>query len=703
MKNTIDKVGCSTLSKAALTAVILASMTMGANAADTYQLDEVVVTATKTENTIKDVPEQTEVFTQKDFKQLGAQDVRGALKLATSLDTSDSGMVGNAVSIRGMGTNRTLVLVDGRRMASEDTSETANVYELNRISLSNVDRIEVVRGNSSALYGSDALGGVINIITKRPTEAGLTVGANTGSHVMNNYYHYDLGQIGKFNGSFDVNFQKAREYSFSDEGSTMMYGPRQNFSFDGEYKLSENRGIGMNLSYMKDRMRIDYADDAATEYTGTDGNTIYAHYAKDKYQNIDSTRKSASFDYHAKTTYSDFMIRAYYNQLDKDSKTYNRIELRNTPVQITTPLGTMTMPMPVGYVVDKHLLYDYDNAKYDTFVLEGRDTTRLSDAHRLTIGGEYRNLQYKGSRLNDGNKENIQRPGDPEFKKPIEKELNLTAFYVQDEWTPTEKLIITPSVRYDHSDKFGSNVAPKIGLTYKFQDNLRFKANYGRGFRAPTLSELYMYFDGSSMAGMPGAGMFYISGNPDLKPEKSLGYDFSLEWEPGRAFSSLSYYHNRVNNLIAIPPDDKKTVQQYINIGQAKMEGVEAMVGYHLNDNWTVKGTWNYLSAIDEETGERISGTSAHYGTAQLLYDDNQNYGWSGVLWYEFTNDYLGSDESGKNPKNYSYNLLNLSISKRWGDRVTAFVGLDNITNKKSDMGIYLDGRLWRTGVEWKF
>lgn len=674
MKNTIDKVGCSTLSKAALTAVILASMTMGANAADTYQLDEVVVTATKTENTIKDVPEQTEVFTQKDFKQLGAQDVRGALRLATSLDTSDSGMVGNAVSIRGMGSNRTLVLVNGQRLASEDTNMTTNAYELNRISLSNVDRIEVVRGNSSALYGSDALGGVINIITKRPAEAGLTIGANTGSHSMNNYYHYDLGQIGKFNGSFDVNFQKIRNYRFRDQGNTIMYGPRQSFSFDGEYKLTENRGLGLSLGYMKDHMRTDYADNAKKN-------------AKNKYWNIDDTRKNISFDYHAKTTASDFVIRTYYNELEKNDRTFNRIKVVNyRPVIQATPV-----------------LVDYDTAKYDTFVLEGRDTTRLSDTHRLTIGGEYRNLQYKGSRLNDGNKENIQRPGDPAFKKPVEKELNLTAFYVQDEWTPTDKLIITPSVRYDHSDKFGSNVAPKIGLTYKFQDNLRFKANYGRGFRAPTLSELYMYYDGSSMANMPGVGMFYLSGNPDLKPEKSLGYDFSLEWEPGRAFSSLSYYHNKVNNLIAIPMDYTKYVQQYINIGHARMEGVEAMVGYHLNDNWTVKGTWNYLSAIDEETGERISGRAAHYGTAQLLYDDNQDYGWSGVLWYEFTNDYLGSDQNGNNPKNYSYNLLNLSVSKRWGDHVTAFVGLDNIANKKSGMGIYLDGRIWRTGVEWKF
>lgn len=695
MKNAIDKVGCSTLSKAALTAVILASMTMGANAADTtYQLDEVVVTATKTENTIKDVPEATEVFTQKDFKQLGAQDVRDALKLATNVDVGEAGMTGNQVSLRGMSSSHTLVLIDGKRMASEDTSETINAYELNRINLSNVDRIEVVRGNSSALYGSDALGGVINIITKRPAEEGLTVGANTGSREMNNYYHYDFGQIGKFNGSIDANFQKVRRFSWNDDNTTTMYGPRQNFAFNGEYKLAENRTVGLDLEWMKDHMRMDYEDAAFSM-----GPTFSLPTAKNKYQTIDSERKSVALDYHAKTTASDFMIRTYFNRLEKENNTYNMV--RRTGQNITIPLPSGgTMSLSQTEYIDHLELFDYDRAKYDTFVVEARDTTKLSDEHRITVGSDYRYLKYKGSRLNAGDKDWTSDQN--ELKTPTEKEMNFASAYIQDEWTPSEKWLIIPSVRYDHSDKFGSNVAPKIGVTYKFSDHLRVKANYGRGFRAPTLSELYMYFDGQSMTGQP--LNFYITGNPDLKPEKSLGYDFSIEGEFGKTFGSISYFHNKVNNLITSKPVENLpySLYEYRNVGLAKLEGVEAAFGVHLNDYWTLKGTWNYLDSYDSEDKTRVIGTGQNYGTLQLLYDNSQNNGISGVLWYQFMSDYYAGSSREAGSGIYNYHTWNFSVNKKWNEHLSTFFGIDNILNDAVP-DVAIAGRLWRTGVEWKF
>lgn len=667
MKNAIDKVGCSTLSKAALTAVILASMTMGANAADTtYQLDEVVVTATKTENTIKDVPEATEVITQKDFKALGAQDLQSALKLANNVDVGEAGMTGNKIQIRGMTSGHTLLLIDGKRMAGEDADTTVNAFELSRVNLSNVDRIEIVRGVSSALYGSDAMGGVINIITKKPQEAGLTVGANTGSREMNNYYHYDFGQIGKFNGSIDANFQKVRKFSWWNDAKTTFYGPRQNFSFDGEYALSEKRGLGMNLTWMKDHMRSEDIGPIPQAGSGF------------KVSNYDNERKGVSFDYHAQTNASDFMVRAYYNQLDKNQDFFGE--------------GKQ---------------YNFDKMKFDTFVLEARDTTKLNDEHRLTIGGEYRNLEYRGTRLGDNgnNAGNVTVSGIT--KAQSEEEINFQSAYVQDEWTPNDKLIVIPSIRYDHSDKFGSNVSPKIGVTYKVKDNLRFKANYGRGYRAPTLSELYMSMDGSFMSGMP----MWVYGNPNLNPEKTLGYDFSVEGEHGKAFAKVTYFHNKVNDLITSEwmnppaPGQRPTfplIYQYQNVNSATLEGVETEIGYQFNSNWTVKGTWNYLDSIDNKDGSRIVGNGRNYGTLQLQYDDNKENGISGVFWYQFMSDYyLGASSSTGNGI-YSYHTWNFSINKRWNNHLSTFLGIDNILNDAVP-DVAIAGRTWRTGVEWKF
>ena len=104
-----------------------------------------------------------------EMKKKGAYNVREAIKNATGIDVSRNGtsMVGNNVSVRGMGTTETLILVDGRRIAGEDSASTMNAYELDRINVNQIDRVEILRGSGSAVWGSDATGGVINIITKK--------------------------------------------------------------------------------------------------------------------------------------------------------------------------------------------------------------------------------------------------------------------------------------------------------------------------------------------------------------------------------------------------------------------------------------------------------------------------------------------------------------------------------------------------------
>lgn len=109
----------------------------------------------------------TSVIKEEDIKKGGAYNVRDVLKPLTRLNVMEAGMTGNQVSIRGMGTSSTLILIDGRRLAGEDSGSTMNVYELNRMSLDEVECIEVMRGAGSGLYGSNAMGGVINIIIKK--------------------------------------------------------------------------------------------------------------------------------------------------------------------------------------------------------------------------------------------------------------------------------------------------------------------------------------------------------------------------------------------------------------------------------------------------------------------------------------------------------------------------------------------------------
>ena len=192
-----------------LTAAILAAMSVPVQAAEKKQeetthikTDEVVVTASRTKQEVKESPSSVEVITREDIDKMGAESVAQALQLAIGIDTQENTMVGNRSSLRGMNTNQTLILIDGRRVRTENTSETMNFYELKRVNMDDVERIEIVRGAASSLYGSEALGGVINIIKKRPGKMQTAVTLDWTSRQSDEGIRFDSGSSasGRFRG-----------------------------------------------------------------------------------------------------------------------------------------------------------------------------------------------------------------------------------------------------------------------------------------------------------------------------------------------------------------------------------------------------------------------------------------------------------------------------------------------------------------------
>jgi outer membrane receptor for ferrienterochelin and colicins len=163
-----------------------------------FDLPEVVVTATKTEMNVKDVPSAVQVITKEDIEARGARTLKDVLRFATGVNIMRSG-TREAVSIRGFDSRFSMILVDGKRIASEIDQN----YELDRISMENIERIEIVRGPVSSLYGTEALGGVVNIITKKSTKQSFTVSSDngflTGGHGEAGRYNFifDSGQQGK--------------------------------------------------------------------------------------------------------------------------------------------------------------------------------------------------------------------------------------------------------------------------------------------------------------------------------------------------------------------------------------------------------------------------------------------------------------------------------------------------------------------------
>ncbi|WP_337635640.1 TonB-dependent receptor [Megasphaera sp.] len=636
----------------ALTVPAYAASADGAADGSAVTMKDVVVTATRTEADVKMVPNTVEVITADDIEKLGATDVYSALRLADNVQIMNTSTgFGHRISMRGMSSDSTLILINGQRTAIEDTETTQNLLALDRINVHNIERIEIIRGAASAQYGSDALAGVINIITKKSTgKPSVTVGATTGTTNMSNYYHIDLGRQGKFSSTFDMNFSKDRqwtEHEVSGLPVKNLQGPKQSYNFSGTYELGENKNLNLDLGYYKDKLSGDWSH---KEYNlGAWGGIVRLQDAK-----LETERRDASLSLTGKTKKDDYMVRTFYSKLDK---------FRFLPYTA--------------------LAKEYgETNKYSIWGIEAKNSHKVNGDHTLTYGTEYDRYDVDGV--------NFGKDGDNG------KNLNTYAAYIQDEWLLGDKWEIIPAVRYDHHSEFGSKTTPHIGVTYLANDHNRFKANWGEGYKAPSVSELYMDYTHMGVLTL---------GNPNLRPKESKNWDLSYEGEWGKTFGKITYFHNDIDNMISTRTvGGRHGYNEYYNIdGTTKTHGVELTLGRKLSRDLDVKVTSNWTSASNkvasaESSAHGVDGIADNITTLQLAYDDHRAYGYNATLWEQWVHDYYESDSS----QTYSYNTLNFVINKKYGDAVRLFAGVDNIFNKKID-AIYLDGRIWRTGIEFKF
>lgn len=632
-------------SSLALTLCILSAISSSGYAAEksdmiTYSLDEVVVTATKTELTQKENPRSVEVITKEDIQNTGAISVRDALRTATNIDiVSVNHGGGENISIRGGDTDGVLILVNGRRVAGENyfMSQGSNAYALDRLNLSNVDHIEILRGPASAIYGSGAMSGVINIITKKSEKPEFSVGVATGTNEMSNYYHYDTGKNGKVSVNFDVNFSKLRNID-SKTGKNLLHGPKQAYNLNLDYEMDENNNLNLMLDYAKDNLETRMRDFSVSSSAPDD--------LKYPITSFTSERKTIALTYDGKNSNSDYSLSASYSQLNRD------------PYAADTP-GT-------------------NEKKYKSWNIEARDTIRTSDNNKLIFGGEYR-----------GDKASIYS-GDNTVKNTDQYSL-----YLYDEYRVDNKLLLTPAIRYDYHKSFGSHTSPNLGATYFISDKSRFKANYGTSYRAPSVDELYGAFTHGGIWG----GMAIV-GNPDLKPEKSKGWEISYEQEFGDTTSAkLTYFDNKKEDAISykIEMASPSQMGKFYNIDSTSSKGVEFEIKHDFGKGFTLVGNYNWLDSVDDTTGERLNYNARNTYMAKLMWTEPIKKEWNITAWNKWYTDFQYDSDTV-----YSVNTFNFTVTKRWGDKYRVFAGIDNVFNKDlSDMGYY--GRLWRVGAEMKF
>lgn len=683
---------------AAIAVFVMGGVTAQAEELPVYSFDEVVVTATRTENDVKKVPASTQVITQEDIKRGGATSVRNALSMyANIFQKSKVRGGGHDIIIRGMETKHSLVMVNGRRISNEaDANGLGNAMSLDRININDVEKIEIVRGPSSALYGSEAMGGVLNIITKPSKEQTLLTGLEHTSEDTSHWWHADTGRIGNFSMTFDARFNKINRSMLDTATESDPYGTAQTYNASLNYYVNDHSYVNAYMDYYSQHLKTDMGTPAMKPITLTTSSGKMSLSGQAMLEGTGSKafkQKNYGISWNGKTDKNDWQIQAYMSKFNWSTTSSTKV-LGSIP-----PAGMEGM---FNYLLQKKNTYDFNHDEHNMWAIEGRDSLRVNDHHRVTFGAEYVKDKVAGTGLgsNGDGVHSITENG--KTKSSSEKTLSSYAAYLQDE-IEYGKWFIVPAIRYDHHSAYGSHTSPKIGVTYNATDHFRIKANYGDGFKAPSVSQLYYDLDMEMGRG----NWVHLTGNPNLKPEKSKSWDLGVEVEFGKGYGSLTYFDNDVDNLIASIPKGKDSnghkLHRYENVNKARIKGLENTLGYRFNDTLEFKVTSTLLDAKDTSAGKDLTQRARLSQIYQLIYDDHKDTGWSAVLWNQLDYKFVTGKawEGGESVKK-SYSLTNFSLTRKVNKDTRVYGSVQNIFDKK-DEDCDLDGRFWSIGWEHKF
>jgi len=587
------------------------------------KLEEVVVTATGTPHTLKDVPVQTEIISRRQIEQLGAASFEDILSQLSAGFDFNAGDMGSQMTLNGLGNNYILIMIDGKRLNGDNGGEN----DLGRIDPHNIDHIEIVKGAGSALYGSDAMAGVINVITRRHDDQALYLENTTrGGSYMDLRQHNSIGfSVGKFTSLttfqmqhtdgwqntaeedpaqteyhiFDSRNKTVNMYTNGQIGQRITYTPSDRLSFEADGYLYRKRIFrptnGRHPSCDVNTFDMKYRDAGASfgsEY---------------KLKGTDRITLDVSWDRHA----------YYYHYTD------------TTLEEGYDPNGKYTPYYP--YFPDQeHLQSDQQRT-----MAELKGVFSLPYGNLLSAGAEYRfdylhaPMRVKGGRADDWT----------------------TALYLQDEYTGVNWLNITAGIRLIENKAFGFHATPKISAMFKVAD-LRIRTGWSRGFKSPTPKE-----QGYHYLRTMGATTFFYMGNPDLKPQTSDYLSAGVEFSRGGFSASVTGYRNELYNMITlvnvplsqIPAGEapeymgdgsgQVTPRMYMNMEDARTMGIDASLTWRITSDITLGGSYSWLdtkahvydtkhSRLSEVT---IDGMAHHkgnlYGTWQHRYNDAYRMG----------------------------------------------------------------------------
>lgn len=614
-------------------------------------MEDVVITATRTPLPLKKTPVITRVITARDLESRGVATIQEALENELAGVEFHQAGYGTSLSFQGLDARYVLFLVNGERMAGE----TYGNIDYARIPVSNIERIEIVRGASSVLYGSNAMGAVVNIITKMPQKqvevnASLRYGtpyqdnrsetlggSNTESDIKTYRNKLDLPNL---RGDVSVGFNTGKLQSLT----TLSYRTVDAYKLVGtkdevrHYAAGELKKMGPKMipvigpggSVVGMRPEMDPTTGMPVfEVKSTNLNDTTVIVSPDSrglsvsgWRDINVGQR---FDY---TLSKKFRFELSGNYFNKQRYDFNGSILDDNPMSNNSK--PWTYETYEGYNI-KALMEHSPNENNKVYLSFIRDeyfrnldslsgvstpkqnhifntprllwTLKAGESHRLTTGLELVNEQLHFD-LNPLGYDDL-------------KSMNTGSLYVQDEIRSHKALSFTAGVRADWNNRFGWHVTPKVSVKYSV-GKFTIRGNYANGYRNPTLKELFMEFK------VPTQGETYIMGNDALKPETnhylSLAGEFTTQDFNISATLYNSYFRNKID--VRGHMEGLKTLLQYENIRRSQMGGIELIARWRICRGLFLRGNYNYLFQIDDASQESTQYIypSPHTATLQADY-----------------------------------------------------------------------------------
>ena len=629
-------------------------------------LAPMVVTGTRTEKSLQDTPIRTEVVSGAEIQRTHARTLKQALEDVPGLQLTEvHGKSGYEVSLQGLSSDQVLVLIDGLPI----TASTGSTVDLSQYLLAEVDHIEIVKGATSAQYGSSAMGGVINVIT-RPIQPGFS-----GEAVL------DVGTHGRQNPSgrsFDAASRHARVRL---DGGTAQW----------RYRLTGD-------ALHDDGFAV---DPAAWPRQG------------------DAVRRGqlgARLEWLPAASTRLWLDASRYGEDDTQRFNYFAPP-NNVPQSKTEDITRERLAWGARWAGERGLRaevkglserYQSDSDTYSNdFLQQSRQARQRTDhvTAQVDLPAWHRQLWQFGADLHRESL-NQSADGSSELAGGNARRTSHELFAQNDIlWSDTWELLL--GLRGQRDSDFGTHFAPKVSLRARLLDGPDWsgalRASFGRGYRVPNLKERYYLFDHSSLG-------YMVIGNPNLKPESSNSLQLGAQVALQNRFSlDVNLFHNRVSDLIQVDEANATSVAgithfTYQNIARARTRGLETLATWHARPGLDLRAGYTYTQAHNLDTGAEL--TRRPRQSVRLGADWQASAASTLTLRARYQGDELvDSAGGGRSP---AWTTLDVVFNHKLGRATTAFVGVNNLFDRQRAFGNPNDfgplaGRFVYAGIRHEF